>query len=55
MCIDGLVFLEILVPIKKYTDHNNWYVWVDKENGKVSYPYYEALDSYWPGLLVITQ
>ena len=45
----------MFIAIRKYTDHSGWYVWVDKDSGKVSFPYYQALDSYWPGLLVITK
>ena len=27
-------------------------MWVNKDSGKFTFPFFEALDSYWPGLLV---
>ena len=38
----------------KFTNKDNWFMWVNKDSGKFTFPYFEALDAYWPGLLVST-
>jgi mannosidase alpha-like ER degradation enhancer 2 len=45
------MFNGLLTSIDKYTNNNGWYIWVNKDNGKMTLPYFEALDAYWPGLL----
>lgn len=45
------MFRELLKPILKYTYQSNWFLWVNKDSGKFTFPYFEALDAYWPGLL----
>ena len=44
--------IDLLSAIVKHTEQNGWYLWVNKDNGKVTFPFFEALDAYWPGLLV---
>ncbi len=29
-------------------------MWVNKDSGQFTFPFFEALDAYWPGLLVST-
>lgn len=43
---------ELLSAIIVHTEQNGWYLWVNKDTGKVTFPFFEALDAYWPGLLV---
>ena len=47
-----LLLADILKPIMKFTNKDNWFMWVNKDSGKFTFPYFEALDAYWPGLLV---
>lgn len=52
VCI--FLLTDILKPILVHTVNENWFMWVNKDSGKFTFPYFEALDAYWPGLLVIT-
>lgn len=38
--------------ILKYTEQGGWFTWVNKDLGKRSLPFIEALDAYWPGVMV---
>ena len=39
--------------IKKYMHIDDWYVWVNMNSGKQSWPMFQSLDAYWPGVEVI--
>ena len=51
LCLNS-VSIELFVSIEKYTNQNGWYIWINKDTGKMTFPHFEALDAYWPGVLV---
>ena len=38
--------------IHKYLKYDDWYLWVNKDTGKISLPIFQSLDAYWPGVQV---
>ena len=48
------MFHEYSATINKYLRKGDWHVMVSMDTGQVTWPYFQSLESFWPGVLAIT-
>jgi len=47
------MFKEHDEKIHQYLKVDDWYVWANKDTGKITLPVFQSLDAYWPGVQVL--
>jgi mannosidase alpha-like ER degradation enhancer 2 len=43
-------FKEYYLHISRLLRHSDWYVWADMTTGKITWPVFQSLEAFWPGL-----